>query len=198
MLGPERATPEFAQLCELFAHTRRVFHNYWERGGELRREEVQFLATVTLSHIDDIDVGHKWTLRTDEAPGAELPYVLRPEDVTDWAGEPGGAPRSPLAPELRKVMAVRHAQVVFGSLPRTPSGEVSYPGYSSYADIRAPRTPLELRERIEELAVGVWDAATGRSVSTLDPERSRRVYGFFEAGSWLALAHLRRMRREHR
>ncbi len=190
MHGSKRATPELLELWQLFRETRKVFHSYWIRGGELRAEEVQFLATMTLSHIDDIDVGYQWTLRADEVPHDELDYLLRPEDVTDWSVEPRRDP-IPVAPDLRKVMALKHAQVVFGSLPRTPRGEISYPGYSSYADIKVPRTPLELRERIEELAVGVWDAATHRSVSSLDPERARRVYGFFETGSWLANAHQR-------
>lgn len=194
MLGGERSTPELLELWTLFRETRKVFHNYWIRGGELRAEEVQFLATITLSHIDDIDVGYRWTLRTDEVPVEELGAVLRPEDVTDWSDEPRTVP-TPVLPDLRKVMALRHAQVVFGSLPRTPEGEISYPGYSSYADIKVPRSPLELRERIEELAMGVWDAATHRRVSTLDPERARRVYGFFETGSWLATTHMRRIRR---
>jgi hypothetical protein len=197
VLGPEKATPEFAGLCELFVQTRNVFHSYWEHGGELRGEEVHFLATVTLSHIDDIDVGFRWVLRADEVARGELAYLLQPGDVLDWSEEPGGAPSRPVAPDLRKVMALRHAQVVFGSLPRTPKGEISYPGYNSYADIRVPRSPLELRERIEELAMGVWDAATKRSVGTLDPERARRVYGFFEAGSWLTSLHMRRIRRQH-
>ncbi len=197
MLGPEKATPEFEKLYELFAETRKVFSRYWERNGELKGEEVQFLATVTLSHIDDIDVGFKWVLRAEQTPRSELRYLLQPGDVTDWSDEPGGAPREPLTPDLRKVMALRHAQVVFGCLPRTPRGEISYPGYTSYADIKVPRSPLELRERIEELARGVWDAATNRPAGSLDPERARRVYGFFEAGSWLTTSHMRRIRRRN-
>lgn len=195
MLGVDRATPEFIELYNLFVDTRKVFHNYWDRGGELATEDVHYLATVTLSHIDDIEFGFKWVVRTDELPGGELDYVLRPGDIVDWTREPGGTPGRPVAPDLRKVMALRHAEVVFGYLPMTPKGEISYPGYSSYSDIKVPRTPLELRERIEELATGVWDAATRRSVDTLDPERSRRVYGFFEAGTWLAYTHIRRIRR---
>lgn len=199
MLGPDKATPEFNELCNLFVHTRKVFHNYWDRDGRLATEEVRFLATVTLSHIDDIDVGFKWVLRAEALPHDEVDYVLRPEDVIDWGASdgPDGPAREAIAPDLRKVMALQHAQVVFGYIPRTPKGEVSYPGYSSYADIRAPRTPIELRERIEELARGVWDAATGQSVRSLDPERSRRVYGFFEAGSYLTHSHMRRIRRQH-
>ncbi len=194
MHGSERATPELLELWTLFRETHKVFHSYWSRGGNLRAEEVQFLATITLSHIDDIDVGYRWTLRADEVPRDELGDVLRPADVTDWSSEPRRDP-TPVSPDLRKVMALRHAQVVFGSLPRTPRGEISYPGYASYADIKVPRTPLELRERIEELAIGVWDAATHRSLGSLDPERARRVYGFFETGSWLANAHQWRIRR---
>jgi hypothetical protein len=94
---------------------------------------------------------------------------------------------------MAKVLALRHAQVVFGCLPRTPRSVVSYPGYANYSDIPAPRTPLELRERIEELARGVWDAASLRELGTLDPGQSRRVYGFFETGSWLLTLHIRRI-----
>lgn len=194
MLGPDEATPEFANLWTLFSETHKLFHSFWDH-GELRSEQVHFLATATLSHIDDIDTGFRWTVRTAELPRGELAHVLRPEDVVEWGGEPDGAPAQPIAPDLSKVMALRHAQVVFGYLPRTPKGEVSYPGYSSYADIKVPRTPLELRERIEELARGVWDAATGRSVSSMDAERARRVYGFWEAGSYLTRGHMRRVRR---
>ncbi len=194
MYGSERATPDLLALWTLFRETRQVFHSYWIRSGELRPEEVQFLATMTLSHIDDIDVGYRWTLRTDEVPRGELSGVLRPEDVTDWSSEPRTDP-TPVSPDLGKVMALRHAEVVFGSLPRTPKGEISYPGYASYADIKVPRTPVELRERIDELAVGVWDAATHRSKTSLDMERSRRVYGFFETGTWLANTHLQRIQR---
>lgn len=196
MLGPETATPEFAGLCKLFVRTRAVFRTYWEQGGTLEREEAAFLATQTLSHIDDIDFGFRWTLRTEHTPVTELGHVLKPEDITDWEREPGGTPRRPAVPDMRKVMALRHAQVVFGYLPRTPRGEISYPGYSSYADIRVPRTPMELRERIQELAIGVWDAAACRSADTLDPERARRVYGFFEAGSSLTNSHMRRIQRQ--
>ncbi len=195
MLGPGESTSEFAELWNLFVHTHKVFHSYLDKDGEIGSAEVQYLATVTLSHIDDMDAAFKWVLRAEDVPRGELDHVLGPGDVTDWEGEPGGPPTRPVAPDLRKVMALRHAQVVFGYLPRTPAGHVSYPGYSSYADIKVPRSPLELRERIGELASGVWDAATKRSVHSLDPERARRVYGFFEAGTYLTSSHMRRVRR---
>lgn len=196
MLGSEIATPEFAELYTLFVRTRAVFRTYWEQGGSLEREETTFLATRTLSHIDDIDFGFRWTLRTEHTPGSELAHLLKPEDLTNWEREPSGTGRIPVAPDMRKVMALRHAQVVFGYIPRTPRGDVSYPGFSSYSDIRVPRTPMELRERIEELAIGVWDTAACRSAETLDPERARRVYGFFEAGSSLTSSHMKRIRRQ--
>ncbi|MDQ3854876.1 MAG: hypothetical protein M3281_00605 [Chloroflexota bacterium] len=195
MLAPDQATPEFAGLHDVFRYTLRAFHNYWERSGELASEDINFLATVTLSHIDDMEAAFRWVLRSDELSRGELYHLLRCEHIPDWSNEPDSPPTRPVPPDLRKVMALRHAQVVFGYIPMTPKGHVSYPGYSSYSDIKVPRTPLELRERIRELARGVWDTATRRAPDALNPECSRRVYGFFEAGSWLTTTHMRRIRR---
>jgi len=196
MLDPARSKQEYAEITDLFKYTLRAFHNYWERNGLIPNDDVNFLATATLSHIDDIDLGFKWVLRAEHVPREEAAFLPGLADVPDWTQEPGGAPSRPIAPDLRKVMALEHARVVFGYLPLTPTGHVSYPGYSSYSDIKVPRTPMELRERIEELARGVWDAATRRSPDTLDPERARRVYGFFEAGSRLTAEQQRRIQRQ--
>lgn len=195
MLGPDQSTAEMVAMGGLFGQTRDAFRSYWERGGYLSADDAQFLATATLSHIDDMDIGLKWVTRTSEVPRDELRCLLTLADSLDWEQEPDAADPTPIAPDLRRVMALRHAQVVFGCLPRTPTGEISYPGYASYADISVPRTPLELRERIAELARGVWNAASRRAVDTLDPGPARRVYGFFEAGSWVAATEVRRIRR---
>lgn len=193
MVGAEISLSELRELWTLYIHTRQVFQSYLDNDGELENNEIAFLATTTLSHIDDIEHGFKWSLKMSDLPRDELPYVLMPEDKTDWTTEPGGPPQSLVHADMHKVLALRHAQVVFGFLPMTPRALVSYPGFASYSDIRRPRTPLELRERINELAAVVWSAASKRAASQLDPERARRVYGFFEAGSWLTSYHIRKV-----
>jgi hypothetical protein len=86
---------------------------------------------------------------------------------------------------------VEHARLVFALIPVTPEADVRYPaGRRSYSDISAPRTPVELAGRIEELERRLWSVATGRRPDPVDPA-SRRVYGFFDIGERLARAGLR-------
>ncbi len=195
MVDASASLSDFMSLFTLFRQTRVALRRHIGYGEGLDRDDADFLATRTLAHIDDIETGLKWVLRAEDVPRDELRHLLTPADLVDWSSEPSHVPGRPVAPNMSKVVALRHAQVVFGLIPRTPKALVTFPGCSSYRDIKVPRTPLELRERVEELARVVWATASGQPLSTMDPERTRRSYGFFEAGSWVTAAHLRRITR---
>ncbi|MCL5075114.1 MAG: hypothetical protein M1136_05605 [Chloroflexi bacterium] len=191
---------EFFYLTTIFHKTKELLTTYLAHEGNLPQEGVEYLATFTLSHIDDMQSGFKWALRASDAALAELRYLLRAADLllgAEDAESDAFGRRAPIPPELRKLQAIQHAKVVFGLLPRIPEKDVSYPFWKSYIDIPVPKTMADLADRITELERGVWDTATQRPVESLDRHSYRRVYGFFDAASWLAIHHIRLFQQKH-
>lgn len=184
---------EIFYLSTLCHKTKQLLTEYLARGGKLPSEGVEYLATFTLSHIDDMQEGFKWTLRASEADLDELQYLVRQADVFDWDGpdEETLRPRKPISPELRKIQALQHAKVVLGMMPRMPRSAVTYPLQKSYADIPAPKSPGELADRIDELERMIWETAMQRALEQLNTNSYRRAYGFFDAASWMAVQHIR-------
>jgi len=193
MLKGERAISEIVKIHQVFAKTHRAFMHFMVQDETLGRDEVNYLATVTLSHIDDIQTGYKWAMRTEYVPKSELPYILDPSDIIAISKDPDTPSKQILPPDLQKIMAFQHAQVVFAYMPKLPKSIISFPGNKSYVDIKIPRTPLEFRERVNELANAIWSAAVNTPASSWEPEKARRVYGFFETGMWLTRWHLQKM-----
>jgi hypothetical protein len=165
--------------------------------GDLPAGGPELLATQALPHVEDMETGFRLWLRTGPADAAELRAMVAragvaPEPVTAAertaalieamqrvAGN-GGAPDIQ-APPVSSLAALELARLVFALLPSTPAEDVHFPaGRRSYADILPPRRPAELVERIEELEVTLWRAATG-AVPRLTDGRYRRTYGFFDA-----------------
>ncbi len=185
---------ELFSLASLFQKTRQILADYLSGRGEVPAEGVQFLAEQAIPHVEDIRQGFKWSLRASDAGIEELRYLvsfdLPVKDEVDRFYR-----YRLIEPEVRSLRALYHSKVVFGSIPRLPSEQVSYPGRRDYSDILAPRSPAELSERIDELERALWDVATRRPVEWMDLTIYRRVYGFFETGAWLDSYHLRLLAR---
>jgi hypothetical protein len=173
--------------------------------GELPLGGADYLAGATLPHLETVHDGFRTWLRADAADRAELRYLL------EQAGAIRAAAPGPIAPgerdaaraeaaaeallerpvpTLREVgpwhlAALAHARLVLALLPRLPDAEVRFPaGRQTYADIPAPRGPVELSERIEELERELWRTATGRARPRMHPA-FRRTYGFFDVAERL-------------
>ncbi len=90
------------------------------------------------------------------------------------------------------------AATALGSLPRTPSEEVTFP-YSygkppTYCDIPAPATPAAMLQRIEELETMLWKLMASDLQELVNHSYGplRRTYGFFEVSARLANQEARR------
>ncbi|MBI4317628.1 MAG: hypothetical protein HY675_03980 [Chloroflexi bacterium] len=185
---------EHFYLSTLCWKTKEFLTEYLARGGKLPNEAVDYLATFTLSHIDDMHDGFKWMLRSSDADIEELRYLVR--HAVSYQGDSTDdvslrQERKAIAPDLRKIQAVQHAKVVLGILPKMPSEAVTYPAQKTYQDISVPSRPAELADRIDELERAIWDTAMQRSPESLDRNAYRRAYGFFDAANWLTNQHLR-------
>jgi len=181
---------ELLNVAVLFHRTRQVLAEYLAERGEVSTEGVEFLAESSLPHVEDIRSGFKLTLRASEADLHELRYLVRNDipvpDEADRLRRP-----ALVRPEVRRLRALHHTKVVLGCIPRLPPDQASYPDGRGYADIRAPRSPAELSERIDEMERALWDVATRRPPETIDLSLYRRVYGFFDTGAWLSAHHMR-------
>ncbi|MBI2955313.1 MAG: hypothetical protein HYY30_13445 [Chloroflexi bacterium] len=185
---------EIFYLSTLCRKTKEFLTAYLAGDGKLPGEGVDYLATFTLSHIDDMQQGFKWTLRATEAELDELRYLLKQSDVIEWDGGDEVEklrPRKAVAPDLRKIQALQHAKVVLSIMPAMPRSAITYPLNRSYADIPPPSRPAELAARIDELERMIWETAMQRALKRLDRNSYRRAYGFFDAANWLAVEHLK-------
>jgi hypothetical protein len=192
---------EFDRLAGLFRRTLSLLDALLQT-GDLPEGGSDLLATETLPHIEDVEQGFKGVLRATETDMAELRHLLlrggfgppRPRDVPEHRAalieamhalrgtggdrELAPAPRRPLA-------ALEHARLALAMMPRTPEADVHYPGLRrSYADISAPRSPVEFVGRIEEIERTLWWVAAGERPAPRDAAY-RRVYGFFDVGERL-------------
>jgi hypothetical protein len=176
-----------------------------ERG--LSAGGADYLADLTLPHLEAIQAGFVGWLRADSAGLAELRYLLSLVGAARVLPATGGPERRAAdaeaameralaardgrhRPRLRgaepwDLAALSHARLVLAFLPRVPDEDVRYPaGRRTYADIPAPRGPAELADRLEELERQLWRTASGRTPDPVDPG-FRRAYGFFDAADRL-------------
>lgn len=192
------ALGELTHLLTLFERTRASLACMLD-ADTVPAEDAQLLATETLSHIDRVREGFRWSLRASRIGLAELRYLLRAADTMDVGASPDVFPRRrPIVPEVGpSLRAWQHARVIFGTLPRLPAERVTFPPPwpRSYIDVPVPRGAAETEQRIDELERTVWNIATGRFSVRRHLGELRRVYGYFDAGTWVIDAHLRRFRR---
>jgi hypothetical protein len=190
------------RLLELVRRTREFLDVVLDEGS-LPEEGADYLAEATLPHIEGIEAGFVGWVRSEHAGLDELRYLISQVAALDRAvPETEAERRAALAeallerrlgrsgPRLQRarpwdLVALTHARVVLGYLPRIPHEQVRYPaGLRTYADIPVPRGPAELAERIRELERELWRTATGRPPKPLDPA-FKRTYGFFDAADQL-------------
>src|SRR3954452_7601510 len=175
--------------------------------GALPEGGADYLADLTLPHVESVQAGFIGWLRSDAAGVDELRYLLgrvaairvdgpaseaeRRAAKAELAAEPGLSEREGLRTAALRVAepwslaALAHARVVLAMLPRLADDDVRYPaGRRTYADIPAPRGPAELSDRLEELERSLWQTAAGRRADPRDPA-FRRAYGFFDAAERL-------------
>jgi hypothetical protein len=174
--------------------------------GELPAGGADYLADLTLPHVESVQAGFVGWLRSEAAGVEELRYLLgrvaairvdppsNDAEVraaeAEAAAEHAMASRHPQRPALRaaepwSLAALAHARVVLAMLPRIADDEVRFPaGRRSYADIAVPRGPAELSDRLEELERSLWRTASGRRPDPGDAA-FRRSYGFFDAADRL-------------
>ncbi|HVL54456.1 MAG TPA: hypothetical protein VM344_09370 [Vitreimonas sp.] len=204
------------RMLDLVRRTRELLDRVVDE-RELRAEDVAFLESTTLPHVEGIQAGFHGSLRSDAAGASELQYLLlqvagmRVEEARTEADRSaalaeataearlagrrladGGRPRPALSgAEPWHLAALHHARVVLAFLPRVPEDDVRFPaGRRSYADIPTPRGPAELAGRIAELEGELWKAVTGRPSPPVDPA-FRRTYGFFDAADRLGVRAFR-------
>ncbi|MBA2490116.1 MAG: hypothetical protein H0V36_12500 [Chloroflexi bacterium] len=198
---------EFDRLGAVFRRTLGLL-DALHSTGDLPDGASEVLATETLPHIEDMEEGFRARLRAAEAGLDELRSLVmlgglglpQPRDGAEAraalieamrARAGAGGERELTRSPSRRIAAVEHARLVFALMPTYASDAVRFPaGRRTYADIAAPRSPLELCGRIEELERGLWSVATGRRPRSADPGY-RRIYGFFDVGEHLVSGGLR-------
>ncbi|MGI8533679.1 MAG: hypothetical protein ACR2LP_02195 [Candidatus Limnocylindrales bacterium] len=198
---------EFDRLGAVFRRTLGLL-DALHSTGDLPDGASEVLATETLPHIEDMEEGFRARLRAAEAGLDELRSLVmlgglglpQPRDGAEAraalieamrARAGAGGERELTRSPSRRIAAVEHARLVFALMPSYASDAVRFPaGRRTYADIAAPRSPLELCARIEELERGLWSVATGRRPRSADPGY-RRIYGFFDVGEYLVSGGLR-------
>jgi hypothetical protein len=197
---------QFDQWLALVRRTRELLDVAIDEGG-LPAGGADYLADLTLPHLEAVQAGFVGWLRADAAGLAELRYLLslvgsaRVEPASSGPDRRAADAEAAMERSLRArgtrpparlrgaepwdLAALSHARLVLAFLPRVPDADVRYPaGRRTYADISAPRGPAELADRLEELERQLWRTASGRTPDTIDPG-FRRAYGFFDAADRL-------------
>lgn len=169
---------------ELFERTRDWLR--WQVIGEsASAQDLNYVASSTLTQIDAMRDGCRWLLRVDRS--GQWRACLRPSDLVPVGRERGYED----PPRLRMVTGSdlaswRQAAAIFGSIPVMPGDAVTYPGpVRSYASIPVPGGPAEALDRLEEIERTIWGFAVPRERGSVDPEPVRRTYAFFDVGLWL-------------
>lgn len=194
MLTGQSVLFELLYLANISSTTRGYMAQYVSYRGWIPSEGIDFLATSTLSHIEDMHSGFTWTLRASEAELEELRYLLQGQSLMEGPEEPHRHPIIVPPEVFRQIQALQHAKVIFGIIPRLPQDEVTFPDRRPYSDITPPKGVADLSDRITELEREVWDAAMLRPPEATDWGAFRRAFGFFEAAAWLAARQARLFR----
>ena len=198
---------EFDRLADLFRRTLAVLDAVLET-GDLPEGGSDVLATQALPHIEDVEQGFRSLLRAAETDMEELRHLLtrggfglpEPRDAGESraalieamrALSGAGGQRELVGAPSRPLAALEHARLALAMLPGTPESEVHFPGRRrTYADISAPRSPVEFVGRVEEIERTLWWVAAGERPGPRNAAY-RRVYGFFDVGERLTSPGLR-------
>ena len=215
---------EFARIGEVAETTTQLLslglqhHTTFAGKPREKQRKIDPVEQIVLQQARDLMAqvreGFVLTVRSTQAPSkAELRFLLD-RVLHDWralsdelglqtgaveggpAGQPGEEQRFE---RLRhQLLAFGMAATALGSLPRTPSEEVTFP-YSygqppTYCDIPAPATPAAMLQRIEELETMLWKLMASDLQELVNHAYGplRRTYGFFEVSARLANQEARR------
>lgn len=209
---------EFARIGEVAETTTQLLslglQHQTTFAGKLREKQrkIDPVEQIVLQQARDLMAqvreGFVLSVRSMQAPSkAELRFLLE-RVLHDWGtlseelgiqvGTADGGPAGqsgegqPVERLRHQLLAFGMAATALGTLPRTPSEEVTFP-YSygkppTYCDIPAPATPAAMLQRIEELETMLWKlmAADLQELVNHSYGPLRRTYGFFEVSARLA------------
>jgi len=153
-----------------------------------------------LKYLEEVREGFTLSVRADVvADRRELAYLVNQLLVNwEWLADMGIdlAPPEAIASVGRQLVAFAMAAVALAFMPELPPQAVTFPlrhqfPTPSYADIRVPRSPGEVWDRLEEIERVVYTAGL-RPLSSVHPSPLRRTYAFFEANAWLAEQQVQR------
>ncbi len=215
---------EFARIGEVAETTTQLLslglqhHTTFAGKPREKLRKIDPIEQIVLQQARDLMAqvreGFVLSVRSTQGPSkAELRFLLE-RVLHDWGalsdelGLQIGATEDILAGQPREeqhLERLRHQLLAFGmaatalgSLPRTPSEEVTFP-YSygkppTYCDIPAPATPAAMLHRIEELETMLWKLMASDLQGLVNHAYGplRRTYGFFEVSARLANQETRR------
>lgn len=215
---------EFARIGEVAETTTQLLslglQHHTTLAGKLRKQQrkIDPVEQIVLQQARDLMAqvreGFVLSVRSAQTPSkAELRFLLE-RVLHDWgalseelgvetslaeSGSTGQSGEGQRLERLRhQLLAFGMAATALGSLPRTPSEEVTFP-YSygkppTYCDIPAPATPAAMLQRIEELETMLWKlmAADLQELVNHSYGPLRRTYGFFEVSARIANHEARR------
>jgi len=169
----------------------------------------QFVLQQARDLMAQVREGFVLSVRSAQTPNkAELRFLLE-RVLHDWrrlseelglqGGQPDPSASTGQPNEGQQLERLRHQLLAFGmaatalgTLPRTPTEEVTFP-YSfgkppTYCDIPAPATPAAMLQRIEELETMLWKLMASDLQELVNHAYGplRRTYGFFEVSARLA------------
>lgn len=181
-------------------------------GGQPRKVDPveQYVLGQARELMAQVREGFVLSARAAQAPSkTELRYLIE-RVLHDWrtlskelgleAGDAdaSGAEEARLETLRHQLLAFGMAATAFGSLPRTPAEEITFP-YSygkppTYGDIPAPATPAAMLQRIEELETMLWKLMASDLQELVNHAYGplRRTYGFFEVSARLAKVQAQR------
>src|SRR4051794_30261085 len=161
----------------------------------------QFVLQQARNLMAQVREGFVLSVRSAQTPNkAELRFLLE-RVLHDWrrlseelglqGGQPDPSASTGQPNEGQQLERLRHQLLAFGmaatalgTLPRTPTEEVTFP-YSfgkppTYCDIPAPATPAAMLQRIEELETMLWKLMASDLQELVNHAYGplRRTYGF--------------------
>ncbi len=184
----------FDQWLALVRRTRELLDAAIDE-GELPAGGADYLADLTLPHLEAVQAGFVGWLRADTAGLAELRYLLSlvgtariPPATSDPDRRAADAET-----EMERSLTARGARRparLRGAEPWDLAALSHARLVLAFLDIPAPRGPAELANRLEELERQLWRTASGRTPNPVD-QGFRRAYGFFDAADRLGLRAFR-------
>jgi len=149
------------------------------------------IATQTFTLLGLLHQGaiRKPELAKDYLHDYTLPYLSQAEKGCDTLFDRKGKAFEDIDLETREV--AHHAFIVFANMPDQMTSAFLPMGFSRRTGmLKAPETKDEFLGKIEEIRIGVWQTADGRTKPGVTLEafpRLLRTYGFFKVGGTLPI-----------